>query len=236
MILGACSRIYFPTRPQYIFRDLGYERFATMLDFHSIPEYKATTLLKQTTKTFRFYDPIPISFFNGNKIFQGPCNPKAKDTAGFKWPRLTGCPKEKFLVASRKTSAKSVQWSNSFRLRALNEFLLECPSPTSLNTGVSAVPPKKQTFIAKLQSLSLLQKTTFACVRVGCLTVKGLPDTALVADMAAIVANLRFNGLTGDFFSFSGHEKNVKGRFRQGILIQIALGSIKFTQAQQNCP
>ena len=51
-------------------------------------------------------------------------------------------------------------------------------------------------------------------MRVGCLTVKGLPDTALVADMAAIVANLRFNGLTGDFFSFSGHEKSVKGRFR----------------------
>lgn len=91
-----------------------------------------------------------------------------------------------------------------------------------------------------LQSLSLLQKTTFACVRVGCLTVKGLPDTALVADMAAIVANLRFNGLMASFF-FSGHEKSVKGRFGARNFDPNCFGVVKihakFMQAQQiNCP
>jgi len=118
-------------------------------------------------------------------------------------------------------------------LRELNEFLLECPSATSLKKGVSAVPPKKQTFIAKLQSLPLLQKTTFACVRVGCLTVKGLPDTALVADMAAIVANLRFNGLMASFF-FSGHEKSVKGRFEARNFDPNCFGVVKIHASSAN--
>ena len=78
--------------------------------------------------------------------------------------------------------------------------------------GCQQFPPKNKHSWQSCKAYLFSKKTTFACVRVGCLTVKGLPDTALVADMAAIVANLRFNGLMSSFF-FSGHEKSVKGRF-----------------------
>ncbi len=101
VILGACSRIYFPTRPQYIFRDLGYARFAMVeFSFNTCGKIssKARTIHKQ--KHLQILWPYSHLLFQSwyckREQLQGPRNPKAKDTAGFKWPRLTGCPKESF--------------------------------------------------------------------------------------------------------------------------------------------